>query len=275
VNDHEPADILRFMNQGLRRWREHRPHGVTIRDDEVAAPWAATPPPGAAVVRVYSRIRPLPADVWGLNRGIGRDFLWIYPDDIAALIAASGGSGAPGADVRLPPALVGRILRFHLVDDVRGTPMMWGADDVNRADVHARVVRRLGTIRTLAFSGEFAMHRPHLPPVNRVPRPDQTYAGRIEGELDVDVSTARVLRFRAFGDGSAGGAGPGTPHPPPGRFRLIVAMVEAKPDDAAARTIPPEAVATDRDDRAYHAATLGARAIPGSHGALIDRQQMC
>lgn len=72
--------------------------------------------------------------------------------------------------------------------------------------------------------------------------------------------TGRLLRFRAFAEGSASGAGPGTPHPPPGQFGLLVAMVEAAPDDAIARTVPPEGVATDRDDRAYHAAALPAAA---------------
>src|SRR5262245_46634252 len=65
VNDADPADVLRFMDAGLRRWREHPPAAVRVSDREVAAPWTTTPSPETQVVRVYARIRPLPARVWG------------------------------------------------------------------------------------------------------------------------------------------------------------------------------------------------------------------
>ncbi len=235
---------------------------MTVRDAEVSAAWAATPPAGAVVVRVFARIRPLPVDIWGLNRGVGRDFLWIYPEEIAQLVAESGGLSpkvAPGTDAQLPAALIGRIARFHLVDDVRGTPMMWGVHDVEKADFHAHVVNQIGPIRTLAFAGDFALHRKHGTPIDRIPRPEQEYIGHIEGEIDLDYLSGRILRFRAFSDGSASGAGPGTPHPPDGHFRLLVAMTEADAGDSISRTVPPEAVATDRGDAAYHAAELPAR----------------
>lgn len=75
-NDADPEDILHFMNVSLPKWREHPPAAVKISDAEIAAPWTTTPAPEVQVMRVYARIRPLPERIWGLNRSVGRDYLW-------------------------------------------------------------------------------------------------------------------------------------------------------------------------------------------------------
>ncbi len=258
TNDHDPPDVLRFMNQGLRGFRAHPPGPAAISDADVAAPWTTVPPEGGAVVRVYSRIRPLPKQVWGLNRGVGRDYLWIYPEDIKGLIATSGGVGqaTPWAPAQLPAALFGRVVRFHLVDDVRGTPDMWGQHEVRRAAFEAHVVKQEGKVRTLAFRGDFSMRARHRSAVGDRKRVEQGHSGRLSGEIDLDVSAGRVLRFRAFSEGQAFGEGTFTPYPPPGKFRLLHALVEATADDSIARTVPPEAVATQRDDANYRQAAL-------------------
>jgi hypothetical protein len=256
INDHDPADVLRFMDRGLRGFRAQPPRPAVISDAEVAAPWTVRPPEGGAVVRVFSRIRPLPEKVWGLNRGVGRDFLWLYPEDVQGLVAGSGGAGpaAAGAPARLPEALLARIARFHLVDGVRGTPDMWGAGEVRRQAFQAKVLRQVGHVRTLALRGEFAMRGTRRSAVGARERVEQGYTGVLEAEIDLDVSAGRLLRFRALGEGDAWGEGTYTPYPPPGRFRLLIAMVEAAPADEIARTVPPEAVATHNGDGPYHRA---------------------
>ncbi len=256
TNDHDPSDILRFMDRGLRGFRVQPPRAAVISDAEVAAPWTTRPPAGSVVVRVFSRIRPLPEKVWGLNRGVGRDFLWIYPEDIAALVAGSGGPGqaAPGTPAQLPLALLSRVVRFHLVDGVRGTPDMWGLNEVHHADFQAKVVRQEGAVRTLAWKGEFAMRGTRRSAVGERQRVEQGHAGALEGEIDLHVSAGRVLRFRALSEGRAWGEGSYTPYPPPGRFRLLIAMVEAGAQDEIAHTVPPEAVATQSNDKPYRLA---------------------
>ena len=258
TNDHEPEDILGFVDRGLRGYRAHPPGPVTISDAEVAAPWTVAPPRDGAVVRVYTRIRPLPKKVWGLNRGVGRDYLWLYPEDIADLIAASGGAEKvdPGTPVELPRALVGRLVRFHMVDDVRGTPDMWRASEVRRLAFAGQVIRQEGPVRTLAWHGDFLMRGRRRSAVGERAIVEQGHAGRLEGEIDLDVVARRVLRFRAFSEGQAWGEGTYTPYPPDGRFRLLVAMVEAAADDDIAHIVPPEAVATQRSDAPYRQAVL-------------------
>lgn len=269
TNDHDPDDILRFMDRGLRGYRTRPPKQAVISDADIAAPFAQALPAGGAAVRVYSRIRPLPSKVWGLNRGVGRDYLWLYPEELAALVAGSGGAAParPGAAATLPAALLGRLLRFHLVDDVRGTPDMWGVNEVQRARFTAQVLRQEGAARTLSFQGDFAMRGQRRSAVGARARVVQSHRGQLRGEITLDITSNRLLRFRAFSEGRAAGEGTYTPYPPPGEFRLLIGMVEALPADHGARTVPPEGVATASSDQAYREARLPASvlapALPG------------
>ena len=238
TNDHGPEDITRFMDACLARFRAHPPKPVIVTEAEKRAPFAIAPPATASVLNVYSRIPSPPNTCSLLNRGIGRDFCWVYGDEIAALnraVAAGNTSPFP-----LLSSLARRIARFHLVDDVRGTPNMWEASDLHHAAWSARSVRQSGNVRTIAFAGPFAMH-------NASGR--RGYEGAIEGEMDVDAAAQQVTRFRAFADGKAWGAGTYTPNQPPGRYRLVTAFHEAT--DPIARIVPPEEVATFNRDTRY------------------------
>jgi hypothetical protein len=246
TNDHEPVDIQRFMDRGLRGYRKTQPTQVVIADADIAAPWSARLDPAGAVIRVFSRIRPLPVDAGGLNRGVGRDFLWIYPEEIKALIEGDS----------LPPALVARTVRFHLVDGVRGTPTLWRPREVRRADATTVVTSRTPGAKTLAFTIEFSMSGKRQAALGDHEVVTQGYRGRLEGEVTIDLQTRKLRTFRAFADGTAWGEGHFTPNPPAGHFRLIVGMLEAVPGDEAARVVPPEGVATKPTDAEYHDAVL-------------------
>ena len=235
-NDHDPADAQRFMNRGLAGYRKHSPKPVEVTQAEIDEPFAVSPDPTTSVVHVYSRIRPLPEDVWGLNRGVGRDFLWVYAEEVDAMARAAL-SDEPFA---LPEALVRRIVRFHLVDDVRGTPDMWGPHEVHRQRFTAMRIGDAGATIRIRFSGDFAMHNKK-----------RGYVGAIDGELELDPAARKVTRFRAYAKGPAWGAGSQTPFPPPGRFTLHIAMVEG--DEEITRVVPPEAVSTRGSDAGYRA----------------------
>jgi len=61
--------------------------------------------------------------------------------------------------------------------------------------------------------------------------------GHIDGEIDVLIEAKRVLRFRAYAEGQAWGANSNTWHQPPGRFPLVIAIIEA--DDRVSRVLGP------------------------------------
>jgi hypothetical protein len=245
INDHDPIDVLRFMDRALRSYKANPPAAVQVADDAVAAAFAEAPDPQSSVARVFSRIRPLPAGAWGLNRGVGRDFLWIYPDEAAALQTSCAAAKDTGP-VALPRALLRRILRFHLVDNVRGTADMWGRDEVRQAALRAHLVRRDEASCTLAISGSFAM---------QTADEGRGYKGQLDAELTVAAAAPRVSRLRLYSTGKAWGAGTYTPNQPPGRYDLVIAMVDAN-DDPIAHTVPPEEVSTHRGDKRYRAAEV-------------------
>jgi hypothetical protein len=157
-----------------------------------------------------------------------------------AVIAARACRGL-GAKFRLPEALARRIARFHLVDDVRGTPDMWGASEVRTLDLEAQtVVQAKGYASSVHFAGPFAL---------RSASGKRGYEGQIEGRFDVEPEGRQLGRFRMLAEGKAWGAGTYTPNPPPGKFPLSVAIVDTT--DPAARIVPPEEVATYNRDTRY------------------------
>src|SRR6185436_13099079 len=97
--------------------------------------------------------------------------------------------------VPMPRTLVARLVVFHLVDNVRGQVWPWRPQDVSRATFTARVVRANGNVRTFSFTGDFAKRDAHPPQWN-----DRGQEGRVEGEFDVDVPGAKIVRFRGYAE---------------------------------------------------------------------------
>ena len=63
------------------------------------------------------------------------------------------------------------------------------------------------------------------------------YAGRLEGVLDIQPSTAKITRFRAYAEGPVFGARGHIAHILPQNWPLMLAFVEAKDDND--RAVPP------------------------------------
>jgi len=237
-NDHDPSDINKAMDLALANYRKSPPRHVDIAAADMQAPFAITPRATTAVVHVYSRIDPVPAGSHGLNKGIGRDHLWIYQDDVQAIEALAKRS--PGG-FKLPASLAMRIARFHLMDDVRGTPDMWSASEVKHVSLRGKAVNSAAGPETVEFTGSFSM---------RTASGCRGYAGDVKGRIEIDNAASSVKQFRAYADGLAWGDGTYTPNAPKGRYHLKIAMVEAT--DAASRVVPPEAVSTENRDAGYH-----------------------
>jgi hypothetical protein len=234
TNDHEPADISRLMDEALRRFRAQPPRPVTISAREKAAPFSITPPATAQVLQVFARIPAPPSTCSFLNNGVGRDFCWVYAEEQKELARLA--QGPKGSVFALPKSLVRRIARFHLVDDVRGTPNMWEASEVRAAQLTAQIV----SPTQLALSGRFDL---------KTARGHRGYTGRLEGTLELAPSTGEWRRVRLLADGIAFGAGTFTPNQPPQPYRLLVGFLNTRLPES--RLVPPEEVATFNRDTRY------------------------
>ena len=65
--------------------------------------------------------------------------------------------------------------------------------------------------------------------------------------MAIEASAARVTYFRAYAEARAWGASRFTQGAPPGRFPVVIAMIEA--DDSIARAVPPQGISEGDDYR--------------------------
>ena len=237
TNDHYPEDIQKFINTCLAKYKDNPPKQIAINAEELNSTFSKRPPRGAAVVRVYARIWPLPDHCWGLNHGVGRDFLWLYPEELKYLATVK--PTATGV-VKMPAALSQRLLRFHLLDDVRGTPDMWRPSEIQHHAFNARVISESNGDRTIKFYGKYSL---------KTRSGNRGFVGSIQGEVGVK-NGHELSRFKAYADGKAWGRGTYTPFPPDGKYGLHIGFVDAH--DEASQVVPPEAVSTANNDLDYH-----------------------
>lgn len=230
LNDNDANEVSSFMDRALPQFQNRHAQNIQISDALMKEKWSQTPPPGTAVVRVFSRIRPLPQGAHDSNNAVGRDHLWIYPSEIDAMIEGAEQGGA----VELPQTLVARMVRFHLLDNVRGEPDMWKGDEIRQADFTAGA-RQIGSNRlAVSFAGTFNQETQNK---------KRGFQGHIKGELEIDKASKQVVRFRAYGEGKAWGVSRFTPNAPRGQFPLVIAMIET--NDAISKVVPPEAIYYD------------------------------
>jgi hypothetical protein len=231
-NDHGPEDIEKMMDLGLERFRKNPPRKVVISDSDRMASFSITPPPTAQVLQAYSRIPSPPESSTYLNKGVGRDFCWIYEKELREVARLALG----GEEFAIPETIARRLARFHFVDGVRGTPNMWKSSEVKSLRLRAKPE---GSAK-LILSGEFSL---------RTSRGNRRYAGSIDGSITIDPETFAWTRARILADGIASGAGTYTPNQPPNPYRLLVGLRTT--DLPEARIVPPEEVVISNRDTRY------------------------
>ncbi len=230
-NNRDPQRIRQHLEAALAKQPARSVAIVTDRDHAVDPRLARPVPDGAAVVDVFARIldassddgescdvRWPAGDRWQtkLHGSIGRDHLWILPDEIDAL-----------AHGEVPDALLMRIARFHLVDNTRGEPPLWTRREVKRAA--ARLVPisadRPGCFR---LDGHVELSTADL-----------SRGDSVDLLGEVVVRDGRLVCFDVVGSGTCHGESTYTPGAPRGKFPLAFAMRIAA-DDAIARDVPPQ-----------------------------------
>ncbi len=225
-NNYDIGMIRKFIDQGLKNFRStSRTHEYV--DRSLVSTSKSFTSDSTSVVNVFTRISPAPEKCDSLNRGIGRDHLWILPAEVESIVSPAHDDGAPFA---LPPSMVARIVRFHLVDNVRGEPDMWIKGQVTNVTFHAKLISGTRTAKTYSFQGGFKLANSSR---------ERGFEGSINGVFEVPTGQTQLSRFRALAKGQAWGRSRFTPGEPTGKFPLVIAMVEATDD--VSRVVPPQA----------------------------------
>lgn len=233
------ANLNRGLDLVSKYYREHTPAEIVLPESKRSSHDGEAPAPTTSVVRVFTRVpeSALNGDRSPLSTMPQRDHLWIYRTEVKSLL--DRGQLQP-TSFRMPAALVGRIVRFHLIDNTGGRLSHFGMPGaVKRADFLAALVSRQGSACKFAFAGAYEARRAAAKPNTEEVPGEVGTEGTITGEFTIDSATERVTRFRAFALGTAwgGGSQDHTVLPPSGRFRIEHAFVDA--DDEVARSIPP------------------------------------
>lgn len=138
--------------------------------------WSFEPPEGVAIIEVTSKI----IGGFQLRRGglqsitaeaLGRDRMWITAEEVKELAAG-----------KVPRAVQVRIARFHLVDNTRGEPMFWAADELRNVE--------------MKLEGEDLVGKVHL----ETGRNDRGYTADLRGVVKVADGKLETFDVVALGD---------------------------------------------------------------------------
>ena len=210
-NHRDPQRIKKMMMNGLS---QYQPQNTKVLEPErVDRRYNPKPPEGGLVLRVQAKVLDGYAPTenrWKkiFQSSISRDNLWITQSEHQALTKG-----------KVPVSLQRRIARFHLVDNTRGEPPMWRANEIQKMEMKINDGKLEGNalLQTRDNSRGF----------------DVRLAGKIE------VENNRVTRFDLVAKGQFWGAGPYTRNAPAGKFPLAVTFRLADGSDVA-DAIPPQ-----------------------------------
>jgi hypothetical protein len=174
-------------------------------------------PAGVVVLEVVSKVlggygEPSDYRQRILQSSHGRDRCWIRQDEVASL-----------SEGVVPDSLLSRMARFHLVDNTRGEPPMWRADQIHTTEAVLSNGRLVGSVRLQTAR----LRRGYT----------ASLFGLVRAEAGVLTQFDVVARGLAWGRGYYNGRAPRGRYPLAVRFSLAQG---ARPFDA----IPPGAART-------------------------------
>jgi len=245
-NAQDPDVMKDTLNRALAAWKrlpanETAPGAVKIEDLGKTDPrYTRTPPDGGLIVTVHTRI--LDEDSRGrLEHGTcetpggdraARDHLWLTKAEWQSLIPADPKTG----DIRaVPEGVARRIARHHLVDNTRGEPPSWTAEQLRKLRMEMTVVEATDKVVRLRLQGEVL-----LATDADGKRAKRGFAPTLVGEIRYDRVEKAIDRFDVVAVGDHWGEGPYTGGARPGRKPLGVAFELSRGDKPGDR-VPPQA----------------------------------
>lgn len=211
-NNRNPDRLAGLLKKALAD-HESRVVEAAPKTESVDRRYNPQPPEGGLIVRVRAKVMggyPETDDEFRkiFNSSLSRDNLWVSQTEHEALVRGE-----------IPEALQLRIARFHLVDNTRGEPPMWRADEIESTEMKIRSGVLTGSAKLKTQSGDREF--------------DVDFYGAIES------SEGKITRFDIVASGLFMGHGRYTKNPPPGRFPLAISFEIADGSDVA-DGIPPQ-----------------------------------
>lgn len=245
--NHQDPDVMRdFLRQGLAAWRrlpaaERQPGAVKVEEpDKTDTAYDRKPPEGGLIATVYTRI----LDREGLDgycRGscdfpggnaAARDHLWLTREEWQSLVPKGA---KKGDEFRVSAKVAERILRFHLVDNTRGEPTFWKAEDIRDGKLTLTVEEATDKEVRLRLSGKVLLATAADPA-----KAQRGYDAQVMGTIHYDAARQAIDRLVLAAVGEHWGSGVFTGKARPGRQPLGI-VFELSAGDRPADLVPPEA----------------------------------
>ena len=218
-NHRSPERIQEMMKTAIENFQPI--DAEPVRAARIDARFHPELPAGGLVIRVRAKVLggyDETDDLWQkiYQSAVSRDNLWLTEVEHRELIQGT-----------IPDRVSSRIARYHLVDNTRGEPPMWRADEIRSMRLDIEPAPRDSHSRTIV--GDF-----HLETRDG----SRGFTGAIRGILEHDGKHVTRCDFVAKGDFH--GEGQYTGNAPEGKFPFVVSFELADRSDIADQ-IPPEA----------------------------------
>jgi len=214
LNSSDPLRMREMMERGLERWKqlpqEERlgPELPTLEQTDVRRPERSYPE-GGLILRVSSRDLPRenpPArpDADWRQTAWNRDFAWFKPEEARQMVPEKA---AVGEMREIPAALIRRLARCNLVDNVRGETQPYAEANIERATWNAEVVKVEGREVTLRLTGETRATAEGMWSIGGLRRPEPTpqkrgHATKLLGRATYDLDKQRFTAFEMLALGT-------------------------------------------------------------------------
>ncbi len=218
-----PREILQIMESGLAQWGRMSP-AERRRDPGLKLPtaaindWDKLYPSDGLVLRMTCRDLPLKEGTWSQvvwNDAVWEnlDYAWFRRSEAQQWMPSSISSGATW-EVSKP--LVERLVRFHMIDNVRcHMGRLFRKEDVQKARLTGKVVEVRGNNVMVRYEGE-----------SRAERLDTKvgYESRLLGRAVFNVATGRFSSFELIAVGTRWGVQETRPSPAPTPLGFIFVL---------------------------------------------------
>ena len=252
-NHQDPGVMRGFLLTALKAWEQipaaQRAKGaIEVPDlNKLDARYAPALPKDALIVNVYARILDRTGDFFchgkcdfpGGQRA-SHDHLWICADEWRALLAKEA---KKDQEIAIPPKLMYRLARFHLVDNTRGEPPMWARKDVQIVQVKLVVEKVTAAEVQLKLAGSVLLASDADPKGAK-----RGFDVSLDGQIHYEPAKGKVTKFNVVAVGEHWGSGRYTGGARPGRNPFGVAFELADPSRDADR-VPPQGI---REGRGYY-----------------------
>jgi len=215
VYDFRPQSVTAMLEKALKKFR---PVDAPAIDFKVKVPRFTMSQDGLVVftiAKVLAGHDPVQAaqgtirhdmeTAW--KNSLGREHLWIRKDEVQALIQGE-----------LPESVKKRMVRYHLVDNTRGTPTGWAETEIKQLQMNLSAGRLTGSVHLETRDGK------------------RGYQADLLGF--VQARDGKVTRFDVVASGQFWGHGTYTPGAPRGRFPLAISFTLGSPNDPLYHLVP-------------------------------------